>query len=104
MAFSEKDNFLRVFAKFADIAVTPKDFEIDKVGQKSIKNKVLKEAICCLFEGLTRKIPAINFLRNVFTKVFSKLNIHNIERDFFSINVTTTDNHIDHLKQEESKE
>jgi hypothetical protein len=80
MAFSEKDNFLRVFNKFADTELLPDRFDKDKLDQLCIKNEALKQAIRCLMEGLTRKIPAINFLRHVYTQVFSRLCLHNIEQ------------------------
>ena len=67
MAFSEKDNFLRVFNKFADIELLPDNFEKDLLGQVCIRNGPLKQAIQCLMEGLTRKIPAVNFLIHAYT-------------------------------------
>jgi len=70
MAFSEKDNFLRVFNKFADIELLPDNFEKDLLGQVCIRNGPLKQAIQCLMEGLTRKIPAVNFLSHVYTEDF----------------------------------
>lgn len=67
MAFCEKNNFLRMFNKFADNELLPDRFEKDKLDQICIKNEALKQAIRCLMEGLTRKIPAINFLRYIYT-------------------------------------
>jgi len=70
MAFAEKDNFLRMFSEFADIGLLPESFEKDSLDQVCLKNGPLKRAIQCLFEGLTRKIPAIHFLRHIYTEDF----------------------------------
>ena len=50
-----------------------------------IKDNALRETITCLFEGLTRKIPAFNYLRFVFQQPFNRINLFSIEQDLFKI-------------------
>lgn len=65
-AFNETNNFLRFFAQFAKQAITKEKLSRDPLNNLYISDTALKATINCLFEGLTRKIPAFNYLRFVY--------------------------------------
>ncbi len=81
LAFHENSYFLKFFVKFAKKEITKNKFERDHMGNIRIKDEALFQTIMCLFEGLTRKVPAFNFLRFVFAGPFNKLTLYQIEQD-----------------------
>lgn len=54
-----------MFRQFSFDHISQSDFELDEIGNRKYKNQNLKLVVQCLFEGLTRKIPAMNYLRYV---------------------------------------
>ncbi len=66
LAFSENNNFIRFFSSFATQFIKKEHFYKDEMDNVKIRDNDLRETITCLFEGLTRKIPAFNYLRFVF--------------------------------------
>ena len=64
-AFSEKNNFLRFFYHFAK-CFSQNKFGKDELNNLCIKDQALKDTIISMFEGITRKLPAFNFLKFVF--------------------------------------
>lgn len=81
LTFSETSNFLRFFSRFAQKHMTAASFEEDTLKCKRIKDKVLKRTVMCLFEGLTRKIPAFNYLRFIYSGPFNRINLYQMEMD-----------------------
>ncbi len=76
LTFCETSNFLKFFSKFALKYINVSQFEEDTLKNKRIKDKVLKRTLMCLFEGLTRKIPAFNYLRFIYSGPFNRINLY----------------------------
>lgn len=81
LAFKETNHFLKFFAEFAKKEILPSKFAKNSLGYTYIKDEVLEKTILCIFEGLTRKMPAFNFLRFIFAGPFNKINMYQIEQD-----------------------
>ena len=81
MAYSENNIFLRIFLKFASSGISQDHFAKDSIGQVQFKSEALRQIIMCLFEGITRKIPAFNFLRFVFAGPFNRVNMYQMDQD-----------------------
>ena len=59
-------------------------FGTDTIGNKVILDPQQAEVIKCLFEGLTQKVPAFNFLSFVFTGQIKSVNISTMKQDLQS--------------------
>ena len=75
LAYAETNLFLRIFAKFAIASISTDKFYRDSIGQVQFTDKTLIQLIMCLFEGVTRKIPSLNYLRFIYTEPFSKVDM-----------------------------
>ena len=62
MAYHHTSNFLKFFSEFARVFITPDKFGRDWLGNVQIKDDALFRVIVCLFEGISRQIPAFNYL------------------------------------------
>lgn len=54
---------------------------------------MLKRTLMCLFEGLTRKIAAFNYLRFIYSEPFSKVNL-DIILEFYESLLASEDNEL----------
>jgi hypothetical protein len=58
--------------------MSKESFALDANGSLRFKSPALKKLVQCLLEGLTRKIPALNYLKFVFEEAFKKVNMQQI--------------------------
>jgi hypothetical protein len=59
-------------------------FGTDTNEKKVILDPQQAEVIKCLFEGLTQKVPAVNFLTFVFTGLIKSVNISTMKQELQS--------------------
>ena len=76
LAFKETNHFLKFFAEFAAKEIVPEKFGKNSLKNTYIKDKVLGKTLMCIFEGLTRKMTALNYLRFIFAGPFDKISLY----------------------------
>jgi hypothetical protein len=82
LMYKETSSFLKFFKEFSKKYITTDKFEKnEELGCVNIKDPVLNKTLMCLFEGLTRKIPAFHFLKFIYAGPFSKMRMFDIEND-----------------------
>lgn len=79
MAFHQTSHFMQFFYEFTRVHLTTDKFGFDYLGNICIKDEALLKVILCLFEGMTRKIPAFNYLKFVFAGPFQRINLQQME-------------------------
>ena len=79
LAFNENNSFVKFFYQFAQLAICSDNFYKDEMENIQFKEQNLKAAIMCLFEGLTKKLSAFNYVRFVFQVPFSWFNLFSVE-------------------------
>ena len=79
LAFKETNNFSKFFLEFSKKEITTEKFGKNHLGYLEIKDKTLERTLMCIFEGLSRKMPAFNYLRFIFAGPFNKINLYTIE-------------------------
>lgn len=86
LLYKETNNFLKFFKEFSKEHISADSFEKDpEMKTIRFKDKILEKTMMCMFEGLTRKIPAFNYLKFVYAGPFSKINLFSIEQDLINI-------------------
>lgn len=64
---------------FAKKSIDKSKFEKNEMNNVVIKDDVLEATLVGLFEGLTRKIPAFNYLRYMYGGPFNRISLFSIE-------------------------
>ena len=86
MAFHQTSHFMQFFYEFTRVHLTKDKFGVDYLGNICITDEALLKVILCLFEGMTRKIPAFNYLKFVFAGPFQRINLQQMESDLTRLN------------------
>ena len=86
MAFHQTSHFMQFFYEFTRVHLTKDKFGVDYLGNICIADEALLKVILCLFEGMTRKIPAFNYLKFVFAGPFQRINLQQMEQDLMRLN------------------
>lgn len=66
---------------FTENVLGSSSFLSDDIGNIKFKSKALSVMVQCLFEGLTRKISSLNYLRFFYSNILKKVNIHIIDNE-----------------------
>ena len=70
---------------FALDNINPNSFLKDEFGNYKFSDKAAKIMVQCFFEGITRKLPSITFLRYIYSGTFTNFNVHEIEKQLYML-------------------